>query len=353
MKIKILAVIMAIVMLAGCTAPAESPAEPRDVNITVIVDNLGDMSYNDGIVQELRASVKRYDDSAEFNLTLNVFEMRSGTDHEKAEMEEAFNNDSELIIIANQIALPVLEPAAAYFPQKNFVLIDTEATGANIHSALFNPNEASYLCGALAAEMSETGVIGIVIGLDIPALHDFVVGYIQGAVSIKEDIKVIVSTVGNFYDAEVGYELAEAQNEQGADIIFSVAGGAGLGCIKAATALDFYVIGVDIDQTEHVDVELRDKILTSCLKNFDMLIAAMLDEYLAGDLIFGGAKRFGLKEGAVGIARNQYYNNLVPEEIRDKIDAIEEDISAGTVKVRSAYEMTQAEIDNMFKSVRP
>jgi len=201
--------------------------------------------------------------------------------------------------------------------------------------------------------MSETGIIGIVIGQDIPALHDFAVGYIQGALAADPDCKVIVSTVGNFYDAEIGYELAEKQFERGADICFSVAGGAGLGCIKAANELGYYVIGVDIDQAEHVEPELKGAILTSCLKNFDMLIAAVLDEYLADNLNFGGARRFGLKEGAVGIARNQNYFSMVPGDIQGEIDEIEEKISSGDVRVRSAYEMTQTEIDDLFKSARP
>jgi len=110
---------------------------------------------------------------------------------------------------------------------------------------------------------------------------------------------------------------------------------------------------VDVDQTEHVEPELRNTILTSCLKNFDSLIAVLLNNYLDGKLNFGESGRFGLKEGAVGIARNQYYQNSVPQSIQNEIDSLEKKVSSDAIHVRSAFEMTQTEIDELFKSVRP
>ena len=352
---KMLVVFMTAVLLAGCKrAPVSvSPDVVRDVRITVIVDVLGDLSYNDGIVRELHLAEERYRESEKINLFVNAFEMQAGTGNEKDRVDLAFKEVSDLTIIANQIAIPILEPAVAYYPERDFILIDAEATGSNIYAAIFKPNEAAFLCGALAAKMSETGVIGIVIGMDIPPLHDFAVGYISGALEAVPDCKVIISTVGNFFDASIGYELAARQFERGSDVCFGVAGGAGLGCIKAAGDFGRYVIGVDIDQTEQVEPELRNVILTSCLKKFDTLIAVLLDRYIDGTLNFGESGRFGLKEGAVGIARNQYYRNLVPQSIRSEIDDLEEKVSSGAIRVRSAYEMTHAQIDELFRSVRP
>ena len=348
-----IAVVTVIMLPAGCRPAPPDPATMREMKITVLVDNLGDLSYNDGIVREMRQAGERYRESGALDLSVNVFEMQTGTGNEKTELESAFGADSELIIIANQIGLPILEPAAAYYPEKRFILFDMEATGPNIYSALFKPNEAAYLCGALAAKMSGAGMIGIVIGMEIPALHDFCVGYILGAQAVDSDCKVMVSAVGNFYDADMGYEAAAKQFERGADVCFSAAGGAGLGCIKAASDFGRFAIGVDIDQTEQVEAELKNVILTSCLKNFDVLVAAMLDNYVAGTIKFGESGRYGLREGAVGIARNQYYTRMVPQNIRDEIDALEAKVSVGEAGVRSAFEMTQAEIDELFKSVRP
>jgi len=351
-----LALLLAAALLAGCAAAPEVEEAEKDdriVNVVALVDYLGDLSYNDGIVWELNRAEERYRSMPGVELSVSVHELQVGTGGEKGNMESALRAESDLIFVNSFAILPFLEPAAAYYPEKNFVLIDVEATGANIFSALFKPSEAAYLCGALAAKMSETGVIGIVIGMDIPALHDFAVGYILGALAVDPDCKVIISVVGNFHDAEIGYELAAAQFDRGADVCFSAAGGAGMGCIQAAGDFGRYAIGVDVDQTEQVEPELRDVILTSCLKNFDAMITILLEDYLAGELYFGESKRYGLPDGAVGIARNQYYLNMVPQDVQNAIDALEEKVRTGEVYVPSAFEMTQAEVEELFRSVRP
>jgi len=352
-RIAALTVVVMAVVLAGCRRVSKPPEAVRDVKITVIVDDLNDASYNDGIVQELHLFEERLRNSETINLTVKTFELQAGTGNEKERTEAAFREYSDLTIIPYQVSIPILEPAVAYYRERNFILLDAEVTGSNIYTAMFKPNEAAFLCGALAAKMSKTKTIGIVIGMDIPALHDFAVGYIFGALEADPDCKVIVSTVGNFFDAQAGYELAAGQFRRNADVCFSAAGGAGMGSIKAAGDFGCYSIGVDVDQTGHVEPELRNIILTSCLKKFDTLINVLLNNYLDGKLNFGESRRFGLKEGAVGIVRNQYYQNLVPQSIQNEIDALEEKVASGAIRVRSAFEMTQTEIDELFKSVRP
>ena len=358
MKVKLMissvfALLLSALLLTGCTAAPEPSETVREVRVIALVDSLGDLAYNDGIARELLLAEDRFRGSSEIALTIDVFETHVDGELDMAKMELAFEEYSDLVFVLSYAILPYIEPAAAFFPDKNFILLDVEATGPNIYSALFKANESSFLCGALAAKMSSSGVIGIVIGMDIPALHDFSVGYISGALSVNPDIKVIVSTVGNFYDAEIGYELAARQFERGADVCFSAAGGAGMGSIIAANEFGRYAIGVDIDQAAHVEPELRGAILTSGLKNFDSLVAVLLDDYLAGSLNFGETGRFGLKEGAVGIARNQFYMSMTTQEIRDGIDTIEEKIISGDIHVLSAFEMTQAEIEELVRSVRP
>jgi len=62
----------------------------------------------------------------------------------------------------------------------------------------------------------------------------------------------------------------------------------------------------------------------------------------------------GLKENAVGIARgNRFYLSAVPKDIRDTIDHLEEKIIDGSIQVRSAFGMTQEEIEELFRSVSP
>ena len=75
-------------------------------------------------------------------------------------------------------------------------------------------------------------VIGFVGGGQNTAIEDFLVGYIEGAKAVDPEIKVLISYIGSFNDAAKGKELAMAQIDQGADVVFAVAGGAGLGVLS-------------------------------------------------------------------------------------------------------------------------
>ena len=82
--------------------------------------------------------------------------------------------------------------------------------------------------------MSESGTISFLGGMDGKVIHDFMVGYIQGAKDTNPDIKVAVSMVGNYEDSAKGKDLSLAMYNAGADVGFNVAGNAGLGLIEAA-----------------------------------------------------------------------------------------------------------------------
>ena len=51
---------------------------------------------------------------------------------------------------------PSIAQAAAWFPDQCFALIDTEAEGENVWSAVFREYEGDYVVGVLAAMISRT-----------------------------------------------------------------------------------------------------------------------------------------------------------------------------------------------------
>ena len=97
--------------------------------------------------------------------------------------------------------------------------------------------------------VNEDKVIGFLGGMDIPGINDFLVGYIQGALYVEPEIKVLTTYAGSFVDPAKGKELSLAMYQSGADIAFNVAGQTGLGLIDAAFESERYAIGVDSDQS--------------------------------------------------------------------------------------------------------
>ena len=59
----------------------------------------------------------------------------------------------------------------------------------NIHCSVFREYEASFLIGAEAAWTTKTGKVGAISALDIPFLHRYTDGFIEGAKHVKSDVR--------------------------------------------------------------------------------------------------------------------------------------------------------------------
>src|SRR5207237_1748613 len=133
---------------------------------------------------------------------------------------------------------PVVERVAKDYPNVNFVIIDGVIDLPNVACLVFKEHQGSYLVGMIAAMKSQTGTLGFVGGMDIPLIHKFETGYEEGARYVNPKIRILQNYVGitdtAWNNPSKGRELANAQYEQGADIIFQAAGNSGLGVFDAA-----------------------------------------------------------------------------------------------------------------------
>jgi basic membrane protein A len=223
------------------------------------------------------------------------------------------------------------------FPEKHFVCIDYswtegEAVPPNLVGIKFREEEGSFLVGALAAMVSTTGVIGFVGGMDIPLIHKFEAGYRAGAIQERPDIRVLVNYAGVTGDAfknpAKGKELALAQYDQGADVIFHASGSTGLGVFEAARARQKLVIGVDADQS----AEAPGLVLTSMVKRVDV---AVFDEVQRSkeNRFEGGVRILGLKDHGVDYVRNESNPRWITPERQTRLDRLTREIIDGTIRV--------------------
>lgn len=331
--------------------------------VFLVNGNLGDMSYFDSAYNGMKLIEE------EFGVTTRVVE--AGPDFTKWQpaLEDLSEGDWDIIVAGSPSILEVVEEVVPNYPEQKYILFDVPLnmeTGEypNVYSMQYKPNESSFLAGALAAlvtnsdlpHASSSNIIGYIGGMDIPIINNFLVGYVQGAQYIDPNIKVAISYVGNFTDAAKGKELALTQYNLGADVIFSAAGGAGIGTLEAAKERSRYAIGVDSDQAmlfKDSDPKIANLILTSVLKRVDMSIYRAIDLLIKGELKWGEEEALGLKEGAVGLAKNEFYEKLVPEDIKNKIENIEKEIIEGNIEVKSALTMDINEINQMRNKVKP
>lgn len=238
------------------TGEAEA-ADGSDVGVALIVNGtIGDKSFND----LANAGLKR----AEEELGVNGYLIENNYDTTKYEpsmREAAEDPDIDILIVNSADVKEIVQKVAPEYPDKKFVIYDsdidfTAGDLSNVYAVTFKQNEASFLAGALGSKLTaseadranEDKVIGFIAGGENVIINDFLLGYIEGCEYADPETKMLISYIGNFSDTAKGKEMALAQVNQKADVIFQVAAGAGLGVLEAAKESNIYAIGVDDDQ---------------------------------------------------------------------------------------------------------
>ncbi|NLC18211.1 MAG: BMP family ABC transporter substrate-binding protein [Clostridiales bacterium] len=340
-------------------APADNGNQTADKKkaILIVNGNLGDLGFFDSA----NAGMQRVKN--ELGLDIQVIE--TGDDESKWEpaLADAAEEDVDYVIAVSPSMVEPMQNIAPQYPEKKFLLLDnTVDFGAgdfsNVYCATFKQNEGSFLAGAVAAILAkETGKIGFVGGMDIPPINDFLVGFIEGALVVNPNAKVIATYPGDYYDPAKGKEHGIVLCDQGCEVIFPAAGPTGLGTIEAAVEAGRYVIGVDSDQSAgyaaNGDTKTAQKIATSMLKNVGDAIFRAIDLDLKGQLKMGQAESLGIAEGGVGLAKNDVYNSILTDAEKKQIEDIEAKVVNGEIKVSTAIGMTTEELDNLRNRVAP
>lgn len=366
MKKKLIAIILMVamvsVLLAGCGTSgndAEGPAENGNNNeykvALLIPGNLGDKSFFDASRDAIN--------SIESELGVETAMVEMGTDVSKyfATYQDYCEQDYDLILTISTAGDDILKQAAEQYPDQKFINLDTDTTGfpENVLAVTTKSNEMSFLAGVVAALKAEelgSDLIGFIGGMDLPGINYFLVGYIEGAQYINPDINVSTSYIGSFTDTASAKELANIMYNNGVSIIYQAAGAAGIGVIESATELDKIAIGVDADQAlalEESAPNQAEHIITSAVKQIPVYAVDLVEQDMNGELTFGEEIKLGLEEDGVGIAKNQYYENLMTEENRAKVDEAEEAVKAGEVTLSDVYTMTSEDFAEIRQSVAP
>ena len=322
----------------------------------LITGTLGDKSFWDSANEGLAALDNELGDAFDFKV-----EQMGGGASDMANYEPTFldycdSGEYDVIISGSFTALDALTSAMQQYPDQKFIFFDEafdfDANGNpdNIYNMLFKQNEVSYLVGAEAAMMSESGIISFLGGMDGKVINDFLVGYIQGAKDAKSDVKVAVSMVGDYEDSAKGKDLSLAMYNAGADCGFNVAGSAGMGLLEAAKETGKIAFGVDSDQASLLP-DYASVIPTSALKNVGNALQIAIKKDIEGGLAYGEQEYFGFAEGGVNLVKDSHYEEMVPEDIRTKVDELEKKITDGEITVNTSMTMSTEEIESLKKSV--
>ena len=256
-------------------------------------------------------------------------------------------------IIAASTYMETMAKLAPDYPDVKFIGFDEhwsdEQLPDNMTCLFYAQNEGSYLVGMLAAAMTETGTVGVDVGIETPGINDFVTGYIDGVMAWNEahgtDVKVVKAACGSWTDPATMKSLVLDQiRNNNADVFYQVAGGSGDGLFEACVETGgVWAIGVDSDQyaayVASENPEKADVILTSMLKEVGNSLVSVLHSIEEGDeSMWGHNITLGLAEGSVGYVDNEFFQANVPEDIRTAMDEAAAKIALGEIDVKSYYD---------------
>lgn len=212
--------------------------------------------------------------------------------------------------------------------------------------------DAAYLAGVLAGQMTTTGTVGIVVSGQPPTWNYMAVGFAEGLNVAKPDARLLYGVIGEaaYADAVGGKRETEAQLAAGADIIFGMGDGASFGMIEAVEehnadlaegakpAMFIDVIGDKRQQ--HGDV-----LLTSVLFDFSGVYAEMLDDIETG--AFGKIYTLNVENGGVRLLD---LPESVPEETVAAVEQARQEIIDGTINVSAVgdAEGLRQKLDELF-----
>lgn len=233
-------------------------------------------------------------------------------------------------LLANQEAT-----VAKQFPNTKFAITDYDVTGApfngakspNVEGLTYATQENSYLVGCIASSMAKikggNQMIGVVGGVKIPPVDTFLAGYQAGAKKCNPAIKVLVGYSQDFVDQAKCKTVGQNQIDQGAQVVFAVAGPCGLGALDAAKQAGIWGVGVDVDQSY-----LGKHILTSAVKRVDNGVYLAIKGAQSGQFKGGSNLTFNLKNNGVGLGK---ISPNVPASVLKKVASLRKLIVSGKI----------------------
>ena len=330
--------------LAACGERAEdSPqAEEIDFKACMVSDSGGfdDKSFNQTSLAGLTA--------AEDDLGVQTATIESASDAEYADnLQSLADEGCNQITTVGFLLGDATREAAETNTDIDYAIVDFEFTDPktfepnppdNAKGLTFDTGQPSFLAGYTAAATSESGKVGTFGGLNIPTVTIFMTGFLQGVEYYNEENGENVEVIGwdgkdgsfteDFEDQAKGQQVAEQMIQQGADVIFPVAGPAGLGGLKAAQDNDAWGVWVDTDGCESA-AEYCDILLTSVVKGMDVAVEQAIEDSV-NDEFTNEVYRGTLENDGVGLAD---FGDDVDSETADKVEELRQMIIDGDIKV--------------------
>lgn len=219
---------------------------------------------------------------------------------------------------------------APQYPDTQFILINGKAShGDNLVALQIADEQQGFLMGAAAALMSKTRSVGFVGGSEIPPIINGRKGFEQGVKYIDPNVKVNATLIGNMDNVNQAKETSKAILESGADVISPMCNAASLGVLQAAEETDSAkTVGSSVGQEKSAPKSMAINIGKDTSIAYETAYKNWLDGKLGKDVV-----KMGAAEGVIFLTEWFEAGNDVPNDVREKLKAIYDDLAAGKITI--------------------
>ncbi|GAB4245857.1 MAG: BMP family protein [Thermoleophilia bacterium] len=194
--------------------------------------------------------------------------------------------------------------------------------------------KGAYLAGYLAASMSKTGTVGIVLSADDENWTKMAGGFVAGAKYADEGIDIKMAQIGQagYADAAGGKRVTESVISGGADVVFGMGDGSSFGMIQGVEtatppqgADKVWFIDVIGDKTE---LDEKGVILTSVVWDYLPLFKESVRRLADGT--FGQEVLYlNLENDSIKLLQTEH----IPADIWAEVEDVRQQIIAGEIEV--------------------
>ncbi len=327
---------------AGTTSGSTTAGKAFNACMVLDTGGVDDKSFNQSSYAGMTAANK-----ANPNLKISYVPSSSQNDY-VPNLNAEVAKGCDTTIAVGGLMFDAVTAVAKKNPTKQFAEVDAGSTGPNVYGLQFNTAQGGFLGGYLAAGMTKTGKVATFGGLNIPPVTIYMDGFWEGVQYYNTQKHKSVQVLGwdeknqkggtfaqSFTDQNKGKQISQTFIQQGADIIFPVAGGTGLGAGAAAQSAGGKVNVIWVDTDGCVSAAQYCKFfLSSVTKN----LADSVQKYLtaaSGGTFPTGSYIGTLDNNGTGLAPFHDFDSKVPQALKDELDTIKKGIGDKSIPITS------------------
>jgi basic membrane protein A len=331
-SLTIVFLIITAILLGACqnAPPTEADCTKPDVMCVGLVTGLGgvnDMSFSQSAWEGLLKA--QHEKLVDWVRAIETVDAKDYSQNIAIFVDAGY----DVIVTVGTILGEATTSAAKTFPGILFIGVDQNQDEVlpNLVGLVFQEDQAGFLAGALAAQLTKTNTIAAVLGSDATkSMVAFKEGYEAGAKYINPSVNIISTYYPNSLetastDPRWGAGTAAQAIQNGADVILGAGGRTGNGVlIEVASHPGLYCIGVDADQWGLVP-EAHPCLISSTIKLVSSGVFDLVK--LAKD----GSLPAGNFYGASGLAPYHDFDSTIPQGVKDKINQVISGLNGGSI----------------------